>query len=219
MEIRSINSEDKETLEHLLAAIPFFKAVKQQSLAQYEQLVRASHVASYKPSEVVLQKGEHDSRIFFLLKGRLAVYIDRPNNAELVNHITPGEVFGDIAQLLKLSRTATLVADESARETIVLTLDSVIFEPLTSFHTLTLATKLAYYRNMAHNFRWKLEVYRAQHLQHELANKHRQIKLFTGARDTIDELSALYEQSKALAVLLMEWNNEFASQDKTLTTL
>ena len=219
MEIRSISNEDKEALEHLLAAIPFFKAVKQQSFSQYEQLVSASKVASYKPSEIVLQKGGQDSRIFFLLKGRLAVYIDQPSNAELVNHITPGEVFGDIAQLLRLTRTATLVADESARETIVLTLDSNIFEPLTSFHALTLATKLAYYRNMAHNFRWKLEVYRAQHLQHELANKHRQIKLYTGARDTLEELTALYEQSKALAGLLMEWNHEFAAQGKVVSAV
>ena len=70
-------------------------------------------------------------------------------------------------------------------------------------------TKLTYYRNTAHNLRWKLEVYRSQHLQHELANKHRQIKLYLGPKDTFEELLSLHEQSQALASLLLEWNKEF----------
>jgi hypothetical protein len=62
---------------------------------------------------------------------------------------------------------------------------------------------------MAHNLRWKLEVYRSQHLQHLLANRHRQIKLYHGPKDTYEELLSLFEQSKALAILLIEWNKEF----------
>lgn len=215
MEINTVNRVHKETFEHLLAGIPFFKGVKHDDVEQYELLLQSSRVATYSPSSVVLKKGEQDFWIYFLLKGRLAVYIDNPGLVELVNHITPGEVFGDISQLLNLNRSATLIADPNTRETMVLALDSRIFTPLTSFHSLSLKTKLAYYRNMAHNFRWKLEVYRAQNLQHVLANKHRLIKLYQGEKDTVGELLALHQQSSELAQLLIEWNAEFGVQSKS----
>jgi CRP/FNR family cyclic AMP-dependent transcriptional regulator len=60
-----------------------------------------------------------------------------------------------------------------------------------------------------HNLRWKLEVYRAQNLQHPLANRHRQVRLFTGPKDSFEELKALYDQAHALALLLLEWNKDF----------
>lgn len=199
----------RETLDQLLAGISFFKTIKQTDAAQYELLLGASRVAVYKPGDVVVKKGEQDAWLYFLLKGRLAVYVDKPGQGDLVNYITPGEVFGDLAQLTGSARTATVLSDTNVRESMVLALDSAVFGSLTSTRPITLATKLAYYRNMAHNLRWKLEVYRAQHLQHELANRHRQIKLYSGAKDSLEELQSLYEQSCALAQLLLAWNHEF----------
>lgn len=207
----SIHKIPKETLEHLLSGIPFFKTIKQQDAGQFELLLQASRLAVYEPGEVVLQKGETDTWLYFLLKGRLAVYVDEPGKGELVNYVTPGEVFGDLAQLTGLKRTATIMADTGLRESMVLALDPTIFVPLTVFKPITLQTKLAYYRNMAHHLRWKLEVYRSQHLQHELANKHRQIKLYSGPRDSQEELISLHDQSLALAQLLLEWNREFGA--------
>jgi len=111
--------------------------------------------------------------------------------------------------LVGTARSATVIADLGAKESLVLALDFNVFGPLNSVNPITLQTKLAYYRNTAHNLRWKLEVYRSQHLHHELANKHRQIKLYHGQKDSYEELISLYEQSQALALLLMEWNKEF----------
>jgi CRP/FNR family transcriptional regulator, cyclic AMP receptor protein len=209
MEIKSLQKIPRDTLEHLLAGIPFLKTVKQQDSKQFELLLNASRIIAYKPDEVVLQKGESGNWLFFLLKGRLAVYVDHPSNGDLVNYITPGEVFGDLAQLVGQARSATVVADPSAKESLVLSLDFNVFGQLNSVSPISLQTKLAYYRNTAHNLRWKLEVYRSQHLQHELASKHRQIKLYSGSKDTFDELLSLHEQAQALALLLMEWNKEF----------
>lgn len=219
MDIKSIHKVPREALEHLLAGIPFFKTLKQMDATQFELLVQASRLAFYQPGEEVLKKGEMDSWLYFLLKGRLAVYVDHPSTGELVNYITPGEVFGDLAQLVGMPRTANVIADKGVRESMVLALDSTIFGSLTSTKPVTLQTKLAYYRNMAHNLRWKLEVYRSQHLQHELANKHRQIKLYHGVKDTVEELSSLYEQSQALARLLLEWNQEFGSPNNKVVEL
>jgi CRP/FNR family transcriptional regulator, cyclic AMP receptor protein len=211
MEIKSLHKMPRETLEHLLSGIPFFKAVKQQDLKQFELLLQSSRIIAYSPSDVVLQKGDVGNWLFFLLKGRLAVYVDQPSNGDLINYVTPGEVFGDLSQLVSKPRTATVIADVSARESMVLALDFNVFGVLTALHPINLATKLAYYRNTAHNLRWKLEVYRSQHLQHELANKHRQIKLYHGPRDSLEELISLHDQSQSLALLLLEWNREFGA--------
>lgn len=209
METKSLYKVPKDTLEHLLSGIPFFKAVRQQDPKQLEILLQSSRVMSFLPGEVVLQKGESGNWLYFLLKGKLAVYVDQALKGDLVNYITPGEVFGDLAQLVGTARSATVIADSGAKESLVLALDFNVFGPLNSVSPISLQTKLAYYRNTAHNLRWKLEVYRSQHLQHELANKHRQIKLYHGPKDTHGELLSLYEQSQALALLLMEWNKEF----------
>jgi signal-transduction protein with cAMP-binding, CBS, and nucleotidyltransferase domain len=209
METKPLHKIPKDTLEHLLSGIPFFKVVKQQDAKQLDILLQASRILSFVPGEVVLQKGDTGNWLYFLLKGKLAVYVDQALKGDLVNYVTPGEVFGDLAQLMGQARTATVIADTAAKESMVLALDFNVFGPLNSLAPISLQTKLAYYRNTAHNLRWKLEVYRSQHLQHELANKHRQIKLYHGPKDTFDELVSLYEQSQALALLLMEWNKEF----------
>ncbi|WP_246841579.1 cyclic nucleotide-binding domain-containing protein [Cellvibrio sp. PSBB023] len=211
METKPIHKFPKATLEQLLSGISFFKAVRQQDPKQFDLLVQASRVVSYQPGEVVVQKGELSNWLYFLLKGKLAVYVDQPQQSDLVNYVTPGEVFGDLAQLVGQPRTATIIADQSAKESTVLALDINVFGPLNAISPVSRETKLIYYRNMAHNLRWKLEVYRSQHLQHELANKHRQIKLYHGPKDSFEELQSLFDQSKALAILLIEWNKEFGA--------
>lgn len=216
METKPLNRLSREYVEQLLAGVPFFKLVKQQDANQYEFLLQASRIEHYGPGEVVLQRGDAAVWIYFLLKGRLAVYVDDPLKGELVNYITPGEVFGDLAQLTGKARTATIQAEMSAKESIVLATDSRSFGDILSNFPMTIATKLAFYRNTVHNLRWKLEVYRSQHLQHSLANKHRAVKIYTGPKDSQQELQALYEQAQALALLLVEWNREFGALDPNI---
>lgn len=211
MEIKLLSKLSRDYVEQLLSGIPFFKLVKQQDAWQFELLLQSSRMVTYSPGEIVLQRGDSDQWLFFLLKGRLAVYVDDPLKGELVNYVTPGEVFGDLAQLMGQPRTATVLAEPGAKESIVLATDASIFGDISSARPITIQTKLAYYRNTVHNLRWKLEVYRSQHLQHPLANKHRQVKLYTGVKDTLEELKALYEQAQALASLLLEWNREFGA--------
>lgn len=211
MEIKLLSKLSRDYVEQLLSAIPFFKLIKQQDAWQFELLLQASRIVTYLPGEIVLQRGDSDQWLFFLLKGRLAVYTDEPLTGELINYITPGEVFGDLAQLMGQPRTATILAEATCRESVVLATDASIFGDIDSTRPISIQTKLAYYRNTVHNLRWKLEVYRSQHLQHSLANKHRQVKLYTGPKETLEELRALYEQAQALAVLLLEWNREFGA--------
>ena len=211
MQIKRIESIERQSLEQLLFAIPFFKAVKSSSEEQFETLLRYSRVIVYRPGEMVLRRGDGDQGLYFLLKGRLAVYADEALTGEPVNIITPGEVFGDLARLTHRPRSATVVADSSYRETMVFASDFSIFGDLASTRPINLHTKLLYYRNAVHNLRWKLEVYRAQFPRSELANSHRHIKLYVGEKDSLRELEALHEQARALADLLLAWNDRFGA--------
>ncbi|MGH1370542.1 MAG: cyclic nucleotide-binding domain-containing protein [Cellvibrionaceae bacterium] len=207
MHTKPVNDYPRDVIEKLTNVIPFFKQVRQQDPWQYELLLQYSKVVSFGPGDVVVQQGEQDSWLYFLLKGQLEVLADGRDHA--VNTVTPGEVFGDLAMLMKQERSATVVADENCREILVFAVDFSLFGELEDLHCINLATKLAYYRNLTHSLRWKLEVYRNQHPSHELANNHRSIKLFSGKKDSKDELRALEQQGCELGALLILWNQEF----------
>ena len=211
MDVKPIKSLSRDYVEQLLSVIPLFKLVNQQDAEQFNLLLESSKVITYLPGEVVLRRGDNDPWLYFLLKGRLAVYVEDLKNSELVNYVTPGEVFGDLSPLVGRPRTATISAEASFRESMVLAMDSSIFGDINSTSPITIRTKLVYYRNTVHNLRWKLEVYRSQHLNHPLANAHRQVNLYSGVKDTIEELHSLYAQAQALAKLLLDWNSEFGS--------
>ncbi|WP_347330829.1 cyclic nucleotide-binding domain-containing protein [Marinimicrobium locisalis] len=214
MEIKPLHKFPRETVERWLLTVPFYKTVKQQDDWQFEILLEQAHIAYFEPGERVLQRGEKDQWLYFLLKGQLDVYPDELGEGDPINQITPGEVFGDLAMLIGHERTATLRAAPHCREVVVLASDFSRFSDLESSRPISVATKLAYYRNTVHSLRWKLEVYRSQNPQHSFANRHRQVKLYTGPKDTREELAALHAQAQALARLLLEWNGEFGASGR-----
>lgn len=210
MEVRPLHQFPRESLDTLIAAIPFYRAVKRQDSSQYELLLSYSRITEYGPGEVVLEEGQKDNWLYFLLKGQLMVSVGDPEKDEQqVNYITPGEVFGDMAVLLDHPRTATVKADQNSKRVLVFGTDFRVFGELRETHNIFLATKLLYYRNMVHNLRWKLEVYRVTYPDHSFASLHRKVKLYAGPKDTMDELVSLDEQARQLAKLLIDWNLEF----------
>lgn len=205
-----VSKYPQDTLDNLLTALPFYKAVKLRDQWQYNLLMEHSRIIEYAPNEVILKKGQKDQWLYFLLKGQLMVVVgEGADSLRVVNHITPGEVFGDLAVLNNFERTATVKTDPNAKTILVFGTDFGVFGDITDFSKISLPTKLDYYRNMTHNLRWKLEVYRLSYPDKPNALKHRKVKLYTGPRDTADELFALHEQSKSLANLLMLWNSDF----------
>ncbi len=215
MEIKLASKYPRHTIDQLLAAIPFYKTVKQQDLWQFELLLQHSRVVNFQPGEVVLKCGEKDTWLYFLIKGQLAVYVGDDSNSQAINYITPGEVFGDLAMLVSDQRTATLVADSNSKSIMAFGTDFTVFGELDDFRAISLQTKLAYYRNTVHSLRWKLEVYRVKYPHSELANYHHKVKLFTGKTGSYDELLSLYQQAKDLANLLIRWNEQFGSLSLT----
>lgn len=210
MIVYPVSKYPQNTLDSLLAALPFYKAVKQKDPWQYDLLMSHSRIIEYRPNEVILTKGQKDQWLYFLLKGQLMVLVgDDTDSPQVVNHITPGEVFGDLAVLNDFQRTATVKADPNVKAVVVFGTDFEVFGELTDLYKITLPTKLEYYRNMTHNLRWKLEVYRLTYPEKPNAVKHRKVKLYTGPKDTLEELIALHQQSKELADLLVSWNADF----------
>lgn len=205
MEIKDVLNYPQESVDNLLTAVPFYKTIKQTDQYQYDLLLRHSKIIEYSPGEIILEKGHKEEWLYFLLKGQLEVHAgDR--DGTVVNYITPGEVFGDLAVLFDQVRTATVVADQNSKKIMVFGTHFKVFGKLDDVTTVSLNTKLIYYRNMVHNLRWKLEVYRAAYSDQSFASAHRKIKLFTGPKDTMEELKSLDEQARELAKLLVAWN-------------
>lgn len=210
MQIKPISGLPRDKIDKLLASIPFYRDVLKSEPWQYDILLRHSRIVELAPGDVVMRKGDIDTWMYFVLKGKLAVYADEVSEQVVpVNYITPGEMFGDLAILSGGQRNATVVADVASKEISVFGTDFSVFGKLEEIGGISLNTKLVFYRNMVHGIRWKLEVYKMQHPSHELVAKGRAVKMYMGAKGGKEELLALHEQAIALAAVLTEWNIQF----------
>ena len=207
MQTQSTGSVRKDDVERLLQYIPFFKQVQQEDEQQMQTLVAFSRVSVLEAGQTFINFGSQDQWLYFLLRGELEVsYQSSQSLSVRVNKINAGEVFGEIALLLDQPRSADIRVSDNCRQALIFGLDYNAFGRLTDFSLISLATKLAFYQNVVHNLRWKLELYRSQHPNNPLASKHRQIKLSTSPKGGEAELQSLHQQAVALAKLLVEWN-------------
>lgn len=212
MDVYPLQRCPEEAIQALLHSLALYKLVYDNDPAQFEILAKHSQLLDLGPGEVVIQEDQIDTWLYFLIKGGLAVYAGE-QSLRLVNAITPGEVFGDMAVLLHHTRSATIIADTRHRRSIVLRLDFSIFGEPDDFVLVTLPTKLVFYRAIVSNLRWKLEVYRSQFPGYHLADEHRKIKLYDGGRDSVEELLELDQQARRFAELLISWNLELTKID------
>jgi CRP/FNR family transcriptional regulator, cyclic AMP receptor protein len=194
-----------ERIQRLLSGIPFFNEVARESEQQLSRLLECSDIMQARGGEEVIRKGDTDTFLYFLLKGQLAVMA--PNGErKVLNYISPGEVFGALAMIRGTPRTATIRVDEAAKEAIVARLNYADFTDITDFNYLSLSTKLAFYRMLVHNIRWTLEVNKMQNPQHELVARLRTVPIYTGPKNSPEELAALSDQAHKLADILCLWN-------------
>ncbi len=212
MDIYALHLSSQRTVEELLNGVALLKQVYLLDRGQFEILLRYSQLLDVKPGEVVIEAGQVDTWLYFLLKGQLVVYAGG-RSVRRVNTITPGEVFGDVAMLMDYPRSATVITDVKARRSLVLRTDFSIFGEPADLGCINLPVKLLFYRSMVHNLRWKLEVYRTQFPDCSFTESHRKVSLFSGRRDTLEELFSLDSQARRLAELLIKWNIAFTNED------
>jgi len=208
---QTINQVDRQAVERLVLTVPFYKQLQQLDNAQYELLLHHSKIMTFLSGDTVVAQGSHDQWLYCLLKGQCQVLTGDP--LQSVNEVAAGEVFGDLALLMQQPRTATIVAD--TREIQVFATDFSIFGELNNVVVIKLHTKLCYYRNLAQNLRWKLEVYRQAHPAFMAANSHRQAAFFKGTEGSMAELEFLYQQCCEFGQLILEWNRGFSEQELT----
>ncbi|WP_101757551.1 cyclic nucleotide-binding domain-containing protein [Oceanicoccus sp. KOV_DT_Chl] len=207
MNITDLSGYQQHELESLLSRIPFFKELQLQSKEQLEVMLTYSCVVDLEPGETIMRRGDRGSWLYFLIKGRLSVYWDQ-NDAEPLNTITPGELFGDLALLCDHERKATVAAERGSKNALLFATDFKPFGDLNNFSMVNLETKLTFYRTMVHSIRWRLEVNRMKDPSHKLTNELRQVPVHSGAKGTKDELHSLARQAQYLADVLDRWNSD-----------
>lgn len=206
-----IASYSPDTLENLLSGIPFYKDLIFNDPDQMDVLKRHSAIYEPAPSEVVIEKGAGDKVFYFLLSGQLAVYPDGKKSRKVVNYLTPGQALGVLALLCNAPRTATLVADPKSGRVQMIGTDFAPFGALSDFSQIHLVTKLALWRMVSHNTRWKLNVYRMQQPDHPLSAALAKVESFTGEKGSVEELQSLDRQVRALTELMGKWNEVLAN--------
>lgn len=219
MQIYRVDQYPGDALDKLINSIAFFRQIRTSDAGQFDVLMRYANILDFRPGEVVIEEGEDDTWLYFLIRGKLAVYSgSRYNAMRRIADILPGEVFGDLAVLLGHRRTATVIADTGFRHSLVFTLNFEVFGGLQDFNIITLATKLTYYRILVHNLRWKLEMYRSRYPDYAFASSHHKVRLFGGESESIEELISLHEQAQHLSRLLIHWNVELTRDDDPVAT-
>ncbi len=202
-----------EALQRRVRSVTFFKDLVQLDPEQFELLLSLGEYVRVKAGDAVMRKGEIDNNLFFLLKGQMAVYNEEGEQS--LNIINPGEVVGTLSMVTGCERSATVRAESNA---ILLGLDYKYFSDLHDFSLISLNTKLVAYRMVVHNIRWTLEVNKMKDPKHPLVSKLLKMPIYTGSKDSQEELDALHEQSRLLAELRIEWNNSLLEQHEDLET-
>ena len=208
MKIKDLSSFKKDEVMSLLGRVPFYRELQQAHPDQLEKILGFSCIVELEPGEVIMRRGDRGSWLYCLIKGSLVVYFDDPSDAQPLNTITPGEVFGDLALLCDHERKATVAAGSGERKVLLFATDFKPFGDLSNFTTIDLKTKLIFYRTMVHSIRWRLEVHRMAEPGHPLAQELLEMPLIREAKGSVGELEGLFQQARFLADLLDRWNGE-----------
>jgi len=215
MKVIPLTRYDQDTVDGLLSGVPFFRDLKVKDESQYKLLLSYSSFYEADSGEQIITKGQRDSMFYFLLRGQLIVYPDGTGKSKVgQNFIGSGQVFGALAMLCQIERTASIVVDPAYSKALLFGADFKPFGKLEDFRQIRLETKLAFYRGVVHHTRWKLEVYKMDYPDHPLVSEMKRIEFFTGSKGTVEELKSLDRQVHQITALLQTWNKSFETRDK-----
>lgn len=200
-----------EQIQRMVSGIPFFNEIIRNDPSQFGQLMSCSRLLHAEPGDVVISRGDNDPNLYFLLKGQIQVLSGDPGS-KVLNTIVSGQPVGTLAMIRGTPRSATLVADTNCKVVILLALDHSVFRNLDDNVRFTLASKLSFYKMVVNDIRWTLEMNKKADPENPLVPAMRKVALYTGPRNTQEELVALHDQAVALADILCQWNHHAASK-------
>ena len=161
-------------------------------------------IIELKPKDVLIKKGTADHMFYFLLKGDLAIYTEEKlsRKSTPIGSLSQGQVFGALAILTGLPRTATVGVEKGGFDALVFAADFSVFGEVDDFSQVTLQTKLALYRIVINSTRFKLEGYKAKDPNHPLAEVYSKVKKFDGEKDSKEELLHHHRQASMLGAFI-----------------
>ncbi|MCW8884598.1 MAG: cyclic nucleotide-binding domain-containing protein [Motiliproteus sp.] len=200
-------------LVNILQKIPFYRDVYERDSTQLQLLLKHSKIIYLDPGEVIIHKGEIDFWIYSVVKGLLKVSPDQSTAPDhIIDHIPPGEMFGELAVVLEAPRNATVVGDENSKQTILFGSDFSPFGELEDFTRVGLHTKLIFYRRALRVTQKRLTCYHIDYPDFLLQEPTEEIEPFSGKQDSTEQLVYLHQQMTAMAQQLREWNRYLEKQ-------
>lgn len=114
--------DNMQNIQRLLD-IPALKNFEIKNLAK---LLRLSKIREYNDGEAIIQEGDRDPWLYFLLKGKILI---KKEGYDIVKIDKKGEIFGEMRIIDSLSRSASVYADG---KTVCLAVDTSAQEKLSS---------------------------------------------------------------------------------------
>lgn len=207
MQIKRATALDDQELARKLSPLHYFQEIRKNDENQFRTLIFNSRFVELQPGEFLMNQGDSDQYIYFLMKGALEVCAD--NRGEVVlGTLMPGEVFGETAVILGKPRTAYIRAPDKVREAQVFATDFGIFQDLRSHQLVTLQTKLIVYRQMVHVLRWRNDQHQSRTTGDVRTRAAYGVLPFSGKLGTQAELESLVGQARYYAERLQQLNEE-----------
>lgn len=102
----------------LLQRVPLFHEISE---AQLLPLANAARACLYPQDMAIVEQGQRieDSQdgdsLYLIVEGRVRVVREQAGREEVLNHLGPGEFFGEMALLDGKPRSATVIAEEDTQ--------------------------------------------------------------------------------------------------------
>ncbi len=201
-----------EGLQHRIESLHLFREIREDSAEQYQVLLELSKVYHVDSGEILLQAGERDRWLYFVLRGVVQVCGD-DRGKEVLTELFAGEMFGDLTLLTGHRRSAYVRVPDSSRQVIVIAVDFTHLGDLEKHRVIGLPTKLLAYRQIVHSLRWRNDQYRIRFPGHPVANEPYAEQAYRGEKGSQDELYSLGRQAESLAERLLVMNRELGLPD------
>lgn len=102
----------------LLQRVPLFQELDE---AQLRPLANAARVCVYPLDSAIVEQGqrteeaEDGDSLYLIIEGRVRVVREKGGHEEELNHLGPGDFFGEMALLDGKPRSATVIAEEDTQ--------------------------------------------------------------------------------------------------------
>lgn len=118
-------AQKKKDVLGLLKCIPSFESFTEEELAEIAEM--KSIFKSFNKGDLIIKQGDMEATVCILILGQASIRKRERPDVEIVS-LTPGQIFGEMTYILKISRSTDVVA--KTNDVMVLVLDDEMLEKL-----------------------------------------------------------------------------------------